>query len=119
MIKVLLVDDSAAIRKAIKQFLPEKGAISVVGECSDGKDVLDFLSSNEVDVILMDFSMKHVGGVEATGLVSKTHPTVKTIGFSSHTLETYKKDMLDAGASDYIVKGTEMKIIREIIKGIM
>ena len=119
MIKVLLVDDSAVIRKATKQLLPEKGVITVVGECSDGRDVLAFLSSNDVDVILMDVSMKYVGGVEATEMVSKIHPKVKTIGFSSHTLETYKKDMLDAGASDYIVKGTEMKIIREIIKGIM
>jgi two-component system response regulator DegU len=119
MINVLLVDDSAIFRKATKQLLPEKDVISVVGECSDGKEVIGFLNSYEVNVILMDVSMKHIGGVEASELVSKTHPEVKIIGFSSHTQETYKKDMFDAGASDYIVKGTEIKFIREIIKSIV
>ena len=119
MIKILLVDDSVVIRKAVKQLLPEKGLVSVVGECSDGRDVLDFLKNNEVDTILMDFSMKYIGGVEATKLVSEKYPNIKTIGFSSHSDSNYRNAMLAAGASDYIVKGVEIEVIRERIKALM
>ncbi|NQX96948.1 MAG: response regulator transcription factor [Flavobacteriales bacterium] len=119
MIKVLLVDDSAIIRKAVKQFLLEEGVISVVGECSDGREVLGFLKSNQVDVILMDVSMKYIGGIEATKLVKQKHSSIKVIGFSSHSSLDYQNDMLTAGASGYIVKGVEIKVIRDIIKSVM
>jgi len=119
MIRVLLVDDSAIIRKAVKQFLLEEGVISVVGECSDGREVLGFLKSNQVDVILMDVSMKYIGGIEATKLVKQKYSSIKVIGFSSHSSLDYQNDMLTAGASDYIVKGVEIKVIRDIIKSVM
>jgi two-component system response regulator DegU len=118
MIRVLLVDDGVIIRRTVKQFLPEKDVISVVGECSDGRDVLTFLSNNEVDVILMDVSMKHMGGIESTKLVREKYPSVKVVGFSSHSESNCINDMLAAGAQDYIVKGVEIEEIRERIKSL-
>ncbi|MBL4592234.1 MAG: response regulator transcription factor [Flavobacteriales bacterium] len=119
MIKVLLVDDNTIIRKATNRFLPKKGKISVVGECLDGKDVLNFLKKETVDVILMDISMKYVGGIEATKIVKQKYPEVKVIAFSNHTEKSYKDEMFLAGASDYIDKGTEIRVIRKIIKAVV
>lgn len=119
MIKVLLVDDGLIFRRAIKQLLPEKDTITVVGECSDGRNVLEFLNNNDVDVILMDVSMKYMGGIEATKLIREKHENVKVIGFSSYSESSCINDMRNAGAHDYIVKGAEMEIVRKKIKALM
>ena len=119
MIKVLLVDDSDVIRETIKQFLPEEGTLTVVGECSDGNEVLGYLANNEVDVILMDVEMKDLGGIETTKLVSEAYPIIKIVGFSSHDQPTIKFDMLDAGASDYLLKETNIEIVRSRIKALI
>jgi len=116
MIKVLLVDDNAIMRRATKQFLPEDGFILVVGECSDGRDVLGVLNNMEVDVILMDITMKYIAGIEATKLVKKKYPTIKVIAFSNHIDKLYKEEMALAGADNYIVKGAEIENIRKVIK---
>jgi len=118
MIKVLLVDDIAILRKEMKQFLMEDEFISVVGECSDGNYVCNILKSQHVDVILMDVDMKHMGGIETTMLVRKRYPNVKVIGYSSYVDSFHKNEMLLAGASDYIVKGTSISVIKETIKSV-
>lgn len=115
MIKVLLVDDNKEIRQRIKIVLSDYSHIQVVGECSDGNEVLGFLKNNEVDVILMDFKMKYMNGFEATKLVTENYPSVKVIGFSLYDEEMIKAKMFKAGAVDYLLKNAE---IEEIISAI-
>ena len=102
-IKVLLVDDSSVYRMAIKQNLNSFKEIEIVGECVDGSLVLDFLERHLVDVVLMDVSMKNVGGIEATKLVKYNHPEIKVIALSSHG-EPYSTQMFEAGASSFLSK---------------
>ncbi|MFH1320928.1 MAG: response regulator transcription factor [Bacteroidota bacterium] len=115
MIKVLLVDDNKAIRQRIKMALSGYSHIQVAGECNDGNEVLGFLKNNEVDVILMDFRMKYMNGIEATKLVTENYPSVKVIGFSLYDEEMIKKKMFKTGAVDYLLKEAE---IEEIISAI-
>ena len=119
MIRVLLVDDNRIIRTCTKQLLIRKGLVSVIGECSDGQEVIPFLNNNKVDVILMDIKMKFTGGIEATRKVKEQYPEVKVIAFSSYNDSLFKSQMVSAGAVGYILKGVRVEIIMELIKSVM
>lgn len=104
MIKVLLVDDSAIVRKSIKSTLDKQSEIQVIGECIDGKEVIPFLQHIKPDVILMDNNMPILNGVETTRLVKKKFPEIKIIGFSCDDSICSRKEFLESGADEFLSK---------------
>lgn len=104
MIKVLLVDDIAIIRKSIKDLLNNHPKIQVIGECADGIEVIPFLEHNKIDVILMDYQMPILNGAEATKLVKEHFPKIKVIGFSSADDESIKAAFIINGACSFLSK---------------
>lgn len=107
LIKILIVDDNLIIRKSFAQLLNSMPDISVVGECSDGVEVLPFVQVNQVDVIFMDICMKFVDGFEASKEVKNYNSNIKVIGFTSlddyFTKERMKQSEFDGFLSKYDV----------------
>jgi len=112
-IKILLVDDHAIFRKVTRIALNDFDDIDIVGECSDGCQVCDFLDENDVDVILMDITMKDIDGIQATQLARQRHPNTKVVAFTSHSGQRFKDAMYVAGASAYLDKGASPQTIKE------
>jgi len=104
MIKVLLVDDSVIIRKSIKTVLDNQSEILVIGECKDGTEVIPFLQQMKPDVILMDYRMPVLNGVEATKLVKDLFPEIKVIGFSCNDDIMTKEAFFENGAVEFLSK---------------
>lgn len=104
MIKVLLVDDSASLRKAIKVIIGNHPEIKVIGECVNGSLVIPFLEQNPVDIILMDYEMPVLDGIDTTKLVKKLFPEVKIIGVSFNNEQFIKDGFLSSGASQFLLK---------------
>lgn len=104
MIKVLLVDDSAIFLSSIKLVLNNIPKLRVVGSCSDGIHVLPFVANNPVDVILMDYYMPKLNGVEATKMIKSAYPDIKVIGFSNVNEKGLVEDFLVNGASGFLSK---------------
>lgn len=104
-IKVLIVDDSAFMRRVIKQMLEDSGEIEVVGAARDGAEGVEMALTLKPDVISMDIEMPRVNGLEATERIMEAMPT-PIIVVSSLTVEGAKAtfDALDKGAADYISK---------------
>ena len=82
MITLLIVDDHEVFRRSLVDYLKTIPEFKVVGQCSEGLDVLPFLSQNKVSVILMDVKMKNQQGIDTTLLVKAYYPNVKIIGMS-------------------------------------
>lgn len=107
MIDILLVDDHKIIRDGIRALLRSSEDINIVGECSDGSQVLDALKQYEnVDIILMDINMAEMNGLEATEMVLQEHPDIKVVALTMYNEESYISKILKAGASGYILKNT-------------
>lgn len=104
-LKVLIVDDSAFMRRVIKQMLETDPHIEVVGLARDGAEGAEMTASLSPDVVTMDVEMPKMDGLEATRLIMEKFPTPILI-VSSLTLEGAQAtfDALDRGAADYISK---------------
>jgi two-component system, chemotaxis family, chemotaxis protein CheY len=112
--KVMIVDDSGYMRQVIRRHLESKG-FEVVGEASDGSEVVALAENLRPDLITMDLSMKTIGGIEATKLVKAALPDIKVIVISALGESRFIKDAVTAGAHDFIIKPfTEDRLISSV-----
>jgi len=103
--KVLIVDDSAFMRKVISDILNDAAAIEVVGTAKDGVDALEKVVRLKPDVITLDIEMPNMNGLEALKFIMKDHPT-PVVMLSALTQEGGEATLeaLELGAVDYIAK---------------
>ena len=102
--RVLLVDNSKLMRESFKSFLGLIPRISIVGECSDGNQVIDKLKQVDVDLIFMDINMDKIDGFSATRLVKSFNQNIKVIFFSMLAYEEIKGEFEACGADGYVPK---------------
>ena len=103
-IRVMLVDDHKILRDALKGVLEREHDIVLVGEAGDGVEALDTARVVHPDVVLMDVGLPAMGGIEATRALVSEHPEVMIIALSTYSDRRIVLQMLDAGASGYVVK---------------
>lgn len=116
MIKVLLVDDHKIIRDGIRAILNGNKFIRVVGECEKSKDVYNWMAKHQVDVVLMDISLKESDGIKLTKDIVEKYPSTKIIMLSMHGEESFISKSLKVGAAGYLLKSTNTKEIVDAIK---
>ena len=106
MIKVLLADDHAIVRKGLRQLLEETGYISVVAEASDYPEIMKVVRNTELDVIVMDITMPGKNGVDVLKVVKEEKPKLAVLMLSMHPEDQYAVRALKAGASGYLTKNS-------------
>jgi two-component system response regulator NreC len=104
-IKVILADDHAVVRDGIRAIFARKGTdIDLVGEASDGKELLALANTTPADVYIVDISMPNMNGLEATEQLMKKDSKRKVIILSMHDDRTFVEKALKAGARGYLLK---------------
>jgi len=106
IIKLIIVDDHTIIRDGIKALMRGNDDIVVVGEASNGKELINLLPDLEADVILMDINMPEMDGFEATGYIREKFPEKKVLVLSMLDHENYINKIFEAGANGYLLKNT-------------
>jgi len=101
-IRVLLVDDHEMAREGLRRLLDLEPAIQVVGEASDGQEVVSQVQSLSPDVILMDVQMPTVNGIDVTRLIKRSGMGGKVIVLSF--IDGYLAQAIEAGAEGYLTK---------------
>lgn len=116
VVRVLVVDDEALVRHALRAFLSGDDRVTLVGEAADGSEVIDTAKVTKPDVILMDIKMTSVGGVEATRRILEWNPNCRVLALTTFTTEWRALEVLRAGACGYLIKNsTPAQIIDAII----
>ena len=105
-IKIFLADDHLILREGIRSLLQKLPDIEVVGEATDGETAVSEVKRIIPDVVLMDITMPKLNGLEATRQIKEKHPQVKVLILTMHETGQYLSEMLQAGASGYVVKTT-------------
>ena len=103
---ILLVDDHRMMRDGLRALLEQHDQYTIVGEASDGRTAVEMADSLQPDIVVMDISMPKLNGVEATRKILADHPHMKIIALSMHADRRYVMQMLDAGASAYLIKNS-------------
>ncbi len=117
-INILIADDEELFRKGIRFLLERESEFNVIAEAENGQEVINFLSSTEEfpDVILMDLKMPVINGVEATEIIHIAYPNIKIIALTSYGGKAFVTNMIDVGASSYLLKDTNPKTVVHTIK---
>lgn len=103
--KVLIVDDDMNFRYAMREAIPwEEHGFDVAGEAMHGAQALEFLKTNDVDLILTDMDMPIMNGVELTDKVIKQYPQTVVVALSAYDDFGFVKESMRLGAKDYILK---------------
>jgi len=116
-IRVLLVDDHAGMRSALRTFINLQPDLAVVAE-ADGQSALDEFARTAPDVVLMDGSMPGKNGIEVTHELRQVQPAVRVIGLTLYESSTYLEDMVAAGAQGYVSKTGAPTNIAEAIRAV-
>ncbi|MCB0821411.1 MAG: response regulator transcription factor [Bacteroidales bacterium] len=113
--KVIIVDDHVIFRKGLYTILNEIDFVKVVGEASNGNELLELLKKQPADVILMDIKMPVMDGIEATKKVSAKYPGIKIIALTMFEEISYFNKMIEAGASGFLLKKTNSEELERAI----
>ncbi|MEF9479107.1 response regulator transcription factor [Chryseobacterium sp. 1B4] len=106
IIRVTIVDDEALFRQGISLLIQREKDIELVGEFSNGKELLDALITLQElpDIILMDLNMPEINGVEATKQIHIKYPQIKIIALTSYNTKAFIVNMIQSGACSFLKK---------------
>lgn len=114
-IRVLIVDDHAVLRQALRMLLENQQEVEVVGDAQNGREALDAVEKLHPDVVLMDMVMPGLNGLEATRQIRRRAPKAKVLILTGYMEDEQILAALRAGASGYVVKKSD---VQELLLGI-
>lgn len=115
---VLIADDDAAIRGALRLVLDGDPELSVVGEAQDGDEAVELALKLCPDVILMDVQMPKMSGLEATRMLCARANGPRTIMLTMFDLDEYVYEAIRAGACGFLLKNSPAGAIRQSIHAV-
>lgn len=113
--RLLIADDHRVVRDGIRLVLKGSPEYTIVAEAEDGEEAVALVEKHKPDAVIMDISMPILNGIEATKLMKQQNPDIKVIILSVHDDEEYVYEILNAGASGYVLKTAGKKEILEAI----
>lgn len=104
MIKVLIADDHPIVRAGLKQVIERSPDMRVAGEALDGREVLEKVSHEEWDILILDFSMPGKSGLDVIKELRRERPGLPILVLSMHPEAELAPRLLKAGVSGYLMK---------------
>ena len=118
-IKILLIDDHEMVKAGLKALLERNKNYEVAAEASNGKEALMLIEQDDFDIVLTDISMPVIDGIEFTKESLKLKPHLKIIALTMMDESRYIKQMLQAGASGYLLKNCSFEEINTAIDAVL
>ena len=117
-ITTLLVDDHAVVRLGISQALDAREDISIVGTAGSGEEAIEQARSLHPNVILMDFTMPGMNGLEAMRRIHEIDTSIKVIIFTANANRKNARNAIDAGAMGFLSKSVDTDTLAEAVKAV-
>ena len=117
-IRILVVDDHSVVRQGIITLLEDEEDILIVGEASDGDEVLESVKMTNPDVVLLDLTMPRMSGLDAIKALVPVYPRVRILVFSMHNNPDYIISAVKSGAAGYLLKDTGRDEILRAVRSV-
>jgi len=115
LIRILLCDDHAVIRRGLRLLLEQQDDFEVVGEASDGREAVNLAEALKPDIAVLDITMPNLNGIEAARQISAKQLGTAIIVLSMHADESFVLKALKAGARGYVLKeAPESELIKAV-----
>ena len=118
-VKTVIADDHNLFRKGISSMFADNPSISIIGEASNGQELLNMLKDIHPDLILMDLKMPGMDGIEATEHIKAKYPDIKIIVLSMYEDERFIIHLLELGVNGYLLKNAEPEEMEYTIETVM
>jgi DNA-binding NarL/FixJ family response regulator len=103
-IRVVLADDHSMVREALGRILDESGMVTVVGQASDGLEVLRTVDATHPDCVVLDYSMPNLDASAVIESLLHRHRGIKILVLTVHENIHYAVRVLESGAQGYLIK---------------
>lgn len=117
-IRVLIVDDHPIVRTGIRNMLDPAAGITVVGEAHNGAEAKQMITELKPDVILLDMKLPDMSGIEVIKHIHESKSSSRVLGLSSYDDRQYISQLLNYGASGYLLKEEVPEYIIEAVRGV-
>jgi two-component system, NarL family, invasion response regulator UvrY len=121
MIRILVADDHAIVRRGLRQIVADESDMEVVGEAQTTQEILDLARQEEWDVIVLNISMPGRGGFEALKALKQTHSKRPVLVLSMYPEDQFAVRAFRAGAAGYMTKESApeelVQAIRKVVRG--
>lgn len=117
--KVIIADDHTLFRQGLKLILEDMDDIKVVADVANGKELIQIVSVEEPDLIIMDINMPVVNGIEASKILLHDNPELKILVISMYGDEQYYNSVIENGVRGFILKDADNSELRTAVKMIL
>src|SRR6266540_1910970 len=117
-IKVVIADDHSLVRQGLRRYLEMAGDIEVVGEASNGREVLGLMENGggKPDIVLLDIRMPEMDGLEAARKIKQLHPGVGVIMLTAYDDRQFVVEAVRSGARGYVLKAREAEHLIQTVR---
>ena len=105
-ITLVIADDHEIFREGFKLLLRGQDRVELVGEAENGRELMELVKKREPEVVITDIKMPVMDGIDACKQLKQEHPAIQVIALSMFNDDNLIIDMLEAGASGYLLKNT-------------
>ena len=111
MTRILIADDHDVVRSGVRAILEAQAGWEVVGEAENGKDAVDQALATRPDVVVLDYALPVLNGIEATRQIRGRVPGAEVLIFTMHDTATLVREVLEAGAKGFLLKSDARKFL--------
>jgi len=120
-VRIMLADDHTLVRQGLRKLLEERPDWEVIAEAGDGREAVRLAEQHKPDVAILDVAMPLLNGIEATRQITRRTPGTRVLVLSMHADEAYVTQILQAGATGYLLKDSAdvdlVKAVGEAARG--
>lgn len=106
MINTLIVEDHTLVRTAITQLFKNDQHIKIIGQAADGNQAIDFVRNHKLDIVLLDFNLPGINGLEVSEKVKRIQPSTKIMILTAGMHNAFISRLLNTGVRGYLTKDT-------------
>lgn len=118
MIHLAIAEDHQSLIDGIELLLKQEEDINIVGTANNGEDLIKIVELKQPNVVLIDIKMPKLDGIEATRIIKKRFPYINILAFSMFNQNDAVEQMMEAGATGYILKSAGLDEVLEALKSV-
>ncbi len=117
-IRVVIADDHSLVRQGLRRYLEMAGDIQVVGEASNGREVLGMMENGvgQPDIVLLDIRMPEMDGLETARKIRQRHPEIGVIMLTAYDDRQFVVEAVRAGARGYVLKARDAEHLIQTVR---